>query len=285
MSSAGAEFRSGSITTGDGVKLHYLEAGSGAPLLMVPGWSQAAEEFKHQLRGLSGRYRVIAVDMRGQGDSERPEFGYRISRLAADLRDVIHALDLHDVNLLGHSLGCSVIWCYWDLFGPERLARLLLIDQMPAVLTNPIWEAQEIAEAGSVLDIEGLFSMANSLRGPEGVDLSRGFVGQLLSDKASEEEKEWIIACNLKMRRQHAATLLLNQATQDWRDTIRRITLPTLVVTGRVSFVPWTSCRWIHEQIPGSRFEIFEEEEGGQHFMFLENYQKFNAIVADFIGS
>jgi pimeloyl-ACP methyl ester carboxylesterase len=48
--------------------------------------------------------------------------------------------------------------------------------------------------------------------------------------------------------------------------------------------VPWQSQEWVAEQIPGARLEIFEEEEGGNHFMFIEGYEKFNAIVADFVG-
>ena len=55
--------------TSDGVKLHYLEAGSGSALVLVPGWSQSAEQFKYQLEGLSDRYHCIAVDMRGHARS------------------------------------------------------------------------------------------------------------------------------------------------------------------------------------------------------------------------
>ena len=95
----------GQVTTSDGVNLHYLEAGSGTPILMIPGWSQTAEQFKYQLSGLSDRYRVIAVDMRGHGESDKPEFGYKISRLAKDTHDLIQALDLDEVNILGHSMG------------------------------------------------------------------------------------------------------------------------------------------------------------------------------------
>ena len=80
------------VTTSDGVSLYYLEAGSGKPILMIPGWSQTAEQFKHQITGLSDRYRVIAVDMRGHGEFEKPEFGYKISRLAKDVHDLIAAL-------------------------------------------------------------------------------------------------------------------------------------------------------------------------------------------------
>ena len=54
-------FKEGWFTTNDGVKLHYLEAGSGNPLGMIPGWSQSAMEFKYQLTGLSDKYHVYAV--------------------------------------------------------------------------------------------------------------------------------------------------------------------------------------------------------------------------------
>jgi len=123
-----SEVQSKHFTTNDGVRLHYLEAGSGKPLVLIHGWSQCAEEFKHQIAGLSDRYRVIAIDQRGHGDSEKPGFGYRIQRLAKDLQDLLVSLNLQDVTVLGHSIGCSVIWCYWDLFGSDRLAKIVLVD-------------------------------------------------------------------------------------------------------------------------------------------------------------
>ena len=105
------------VTTNDGIRLHYVEKGSGAPLVMIPGWSQTAAQFEAQVEGLSASRRVIAFDMRGHGESDKPEHGYKIQRLAMDLRNAIEALGLERVSLLGHSMGCSVIWCYIDLFG------------------------------------------------------------------------------------------------------------------------------------------------------------------------
>ena len=138
----------GHVTTSDGVSLYYLEAGTGKPILMIPGWSQTAEQFRYQLSGLSDRYRVIAVDLRGHGESDKPEFGYKISRLAKDVHDMIHELDLDEVNILGHSMGSSVIWNYYDMYGPERLSKLLLIDQMPMITSNPAWPEQERIDFG-----------------------------------------------------------------------------------------------------------------------------------------
>jgi pimeloyl-ACP methyl ester carboxylesterase len=63
-----------------------------------------------------------------------------------------------------------------------------------------------------------------------------------------------------------------------------RINVPTLYIGGRVSLVPWKSVAWAAAQTPGARVEIFEEAEGGQHFMFVENPAKFNRILADFMG-
>ena len=274
----------GSVSTSDGVKLQYLEAGSGKSLVMIPGWSQTAEQFKHQLLGLSDRYHVIALDMRGHGESEKPNFGYKISRLAKDVYDVLGSLNLNDVTLAGHSMGSSIIWCYWDLFGSERLSKVIFVDQMPFITSNPEWSDKEREAAGSIFDPDSLYATINALAGPNGEETTKQFIGGMVTSAMSEEEKSWVIERNLRFPRSHAATLLYNHSTEDWRDAIPRFSIPTLIVGGRVSLVPWKSQAWIHEQIPGSRLEIFEENEGGQHFMFIEGAEKFNRIVAEFMG-
>ena len=100
----------------------------------------------------------------------------------------------------------------------------------------------------------------------------------------SEADKTWMLAQHLQCPRQHAATLLYHLATQDGRDVIPRITLPTLLVGGRVSLVPWQSQVWIQEHLPGSRLEIFEEHDGGNHHMFIEGATKFNRLLTEFLG-
>ncbi len=275
---------SGHLTTSDGVRLSYLEAGSGPPLVLIPGWSQTAEQFKHQLDGLSDRYRVIAIDMRGHGDSDKPASGYRIARIAKDVHDALEALNLENVNLLGHSMGCSVIWSYWDTFGSDRLSKLILVDQPPFLTSNPVWSEAELEASGAIFTAESVYATYNALMGPDAIPTTNGFVGGMVTSAIDPAVKEWIIALNHKMTRPHAATLLYNHCTQDWRDVIPGINLPTLIISGRVSLVPWKSQVWINQQIKGSQLEIFEEDEGGQHFMFIENPAKFNKLVADFIG-
>ncbi|HEY9697121.1 MAG TPA: alpha/beta hydrolase [Trichocoleus sp.] len=70
----------------------------------------------------------------------------------------------------------------------------------------------------------------------------------------------------------------------DWRDQIIRIRKPTLIITGRKSIIPWTSQVWIHQSVPNSELEIFEAADGGGHFTFIENPQKFNQRVLQFLS-
>jgi pimeloyl-ACP methyl ester carboxylesterase len=274
----------GSVTTNDGITLRYEEAGSGKPLVCIPGWSQTAAQFKHQLSGLSDRYRVIAVDMRGHGESDKPDNGYTIQRLAKDVQDLLVARNLTDVALMGHSMGSSVIWSYWQLWGKDRLSKLIFVDQMPMITADPAWPPQEKEDAGAIFDPTSLYDTIHKLAGPDGVQTTEGFIGGMFTKAYSRPEVEWVVKQNLKMPREYAASLLYNHATQDWRRVIPRISLPTLIVGGRVSVVPWKSQAWIQKQIPGSKIEIFEENEGGNHFMFMENPDKFNRIVRDFLG-
>jgi len=272
------------ITTSDGVGLNVLEAGSGHPLVMIPGWSQAAEQFKFQIEGLSDRYRVIAIDMRGHGDSDKPAHGYRIQRLAKDVWDALRALDVSDATMLGHSMGCSVLWCYFDLFGAERVGKFVFCDEPPFLTTNPAWGEEELANSGAIFSPEAVTGTANALAGPDGVATSKGFVGGMVTSAMPKEQLEWMIDCNLKFPRGHSAALIYNHCHQDWRDVMPRINVPSLYIGGRVSLVPWKGVAWSASATPGARLEIFEEDEGGQHFMFVENPAKFNRILAEFMG-
>jgi pimeloyl-ACP methyl ester carboxylesterase len=276
--------KEGYFTTNDGYRLHYIEAGSGKPLVMIPGWSQTAAQFKHQIEGLSDRYRVIALDMRGHGESEKPSHGYRIHRLSKDVYDFLVANGLNNVTLAGHSMGCSVIWGYWELFGKERVSKLILIDQMPMISVNPIWGEQEKVDSGAILDKDALWGVPNALAGTEGVKTTEGFIGGMFTKAYPREMVDWVIKQNLKFPRPYAARLLFDHATNDWRDVLPLIDVPTLIVGGKTSLVGWRSQEWMSTQIPNSRVEIFEEPEGGNHFMFMENPEKFNRLVREFMG-
>ena len=272
------------FVTSDGVQLSYIRQGSGRPIVLIHGWSQCAEEFKHQIEPFSARYDVIAVDQRSHGESQKVSYGLRISRLSKDLYELLTELDLNNVAVLGHSMGCSVIWCYIDLFGPERLSKIILVDQMPLVTSDPHWTQQELEDSGANSTAQQVFDIVADLRSKEAEQVTRQVIDGHVTKQATSEMREWIVQCNLKMPRDFAGTLMYNHCHTEWRDLIPRINLPTLIISGRASAIPWKSQEWIHRQIKGSQFEVFEESEGGQHFMFIENPEKFNRLVMEYLG-
>lgn len=274
-----------SFALADGTRLHYIEAGYGRPVVLVPGWSQTAAMYADQIDELSRSYRVIALDMRGHGDSDKPAGGYRMARLAQDLHEFLHGMRLEDVVLGGHSMGCSVIWSYWEHYGRDHIGKLVLIDQAPAVTAWPGWSDEQKALAGALFTPESLYQTAAAIGGPDGAKATEGFVNGAFFTKAYPRDKlGWVLAENLKFPRPEAARLLVDHCCQDWRDVIRTIDVPTVVFGGTASFFNPRSQQWIAEQIPGARAHIFAEAEGGSHFMFMENPARFNALVRDFVG-
>ena len=280
---AAEELTEGAFQTNDGYTLHYFEAGQGRPIVMIPGWSQTAAQFAGQMK-LADRYRIFALDMRGHGASSKGAHGYRIHRLAKDLHDFLVAADLEDVTLLGHSMGAAVIWAYWDLYRNERIAKLVLVDQVPACANNPGWSDRQKAEAGGLWGPEGLYEAANAIAGPEGNEVSARFVEGMFTGRYPRDQIDWVIEQNLQFPREPAARLVVNHCMTDWRDIFATIDVPTLIVGGEASLFKVEALEWMRAQIPGARLEVFGADEGGGHFMFMENPTKFNQLVRDFVG-
>lgn len=254
-----------SFQTNDGVELFYEDVGSGKPMVLVHGWTASHRSFRYQVEHFKKIMRVISIDLRGHGDSQKPQFGYRISRLAKDLDDLLTALNLKDITLLGWSMGCSVIWSYIDLFGLSKVSRLIFVDE-PVYLMNVLGH-----ELGMVTPNEAVDFVENFLR-----KQNKEYAANLaLSTEQTSEEKEELASKSL-------ATLVYDHFHNDWRDVVRRIDVPTFVVGAKKSHINWRSQVWIHEHIPGSEILIFED---GGHLIFYEEPKKFNDAVESFIAS
>ena len=132
-------FHHGSVHV-NGVRLHYVEGGSGAPILLIPGWPQSwyAWRLVMPLLAASGR-RVIAIDPRGMGDSDKPASGYDMKTVAADLHAFADALGLRDdgaLDVAGHDIGTWIGHAYaadW----PGDIRRLALFDAALPGITPP----------------------------------------------------------------------------------------------------------------------------------------------------
>lgn len=118
----------------NGIQLHYLDHPGGAPaLVLMPGLTANAHNFDGLIEaGLSPELRVIAVDLRGRGLSDKPDSGYSMADHAADVLGLLDVLGLDEVILAGHSFG-GLLALYMAAHHPARIGKLVLIDAAAAM--------------------------------------------------------------------------------------------------------------------------------------------------------
>jgi len=116
------------FTTSDGIRLHYIESGMGRPIVLIPGWTMPAEIWRPQIDAFSGKYRVIALDPRSQGDSDKPAEGHYPARRARDVKELVDNLKLEKPVLVGWSLGVAELLAYADQFGTDNVGAVVLVD-------------------------------------------------------------------------------------------------------------------------------------------------------------
>jgi non-heme chloroperoxidase len=280
-----ASVGNGVVVTADGVHLRYVDQGAGLPVVFVHGWLSCAEHWHQVAASIAGTARAVTYDQRGHGASDGTEHGWTVHRLAHDLDELLTTLNISGAVLVGHSMGCSVIWAYLELFGASRVDRLILVDESPALVIDPDWDQATIARAGAIFSDEELRALCRGVADPESREqVTRQILTGMVTPACPNAILDRVLAWSLRVDGCYAAALLHNHAQQDWRRQIAHLTLPTLVIAGRASIVPWTGAQWIADTIPGARLEIFEADEGGSHFLALENPGKFHRLLADFIS-
>lgn len=113
--------------TVNGVRLHYVMGGKGDPVVLLHGWPTSWYEWRHIMPTLAQRYTVIAPDMRGLGDSQRPTTGYDKRTLAEDIYQLVRQLGCQRIFLVGHDLGGQVAYAYASAH-PQDVLKLAILE-------------------------------------------------------------------------------------------------------------------------------------------------------------
>lgn len=271
--------------TSDNARLHFLDKGEGPPIVMLPALGFSSQIFKYQLEQLSQKYRVIVLDMRGHHLSQKVSYGYNTAHLARDLYEFIRYLKLVHVSLLGHNFGASVICSYLKQFGFSLLDKLIFIDRSAVPLINPLWTQKEIRDYGPTSNLTSVKKLCSQIKSSPEDSFVKLFINSnvALSNQASLEQRNLVIESSGSLSHKNVSTLLYDSFQQDWRSLFSKIRVPTLLIGGTGSFIPYSSIRWASKQILNSEVFIFTEDEGGKHFPFIENAQYFNQIIDIFI--
>ncbi len=267
------------IETSDHVQLKLIIWKSGQqPILWLHGWGGNQVSFTGTIGALKGDYTVISYDQRGFGESEKPDTPYSIERLAQDLHEVIENQNLSNVILVGWSMGGVVAAAYLDLYGREKVAKLVLIDVNVKMLSDESYrygfyngtydEKELLRDLGLLARDFRLF--AQEL--PEKCDM------RLFSPEQRAAFVDKVVQQNPKLY--PLIAMWLATADVDLTEIYQRLDLPVLFCHGGMStYCPPQACDYVMELLPQGTLVEFPE---CSHFIPIERPQQLAAAIDQF---
>jgi len=271
--------------TSDGVKLSYWEAGSGKPLVFIPGWSANGAEYFNVIYLLSRNYHVYVLDPRNQGLSQHVDYGTRITRFSADLKEFSEHLALQSADYCGWSMGASVLWGYIDLFGTNGIHKAVFVDEPVSIYSHADWSEQERLDAGGMTSsVERMVTTFTTGAPTNQLIVDMKVVERAMAkDSPYYENSESFANEFVRTDPEDSAKVLFDHATNDWRDVIRhKINVPTAIFSGEYSN-NLTSQRWMASVIPNASLYVYTKAEQGDHFLMFKNPFKFTEDLRAFL--
>ena len=259
--------KSGFIKTSDGVHIHYVEAGEGRAIVFIPGWMMPSWIWQKQIDELSKRYRVIAVDPRSQGESDKPAYGHLPETRARDYKQLVDQLGLKQPVLIGWSMGVGELLSYVEQFGDNGLSGLVLVDGLIPAKQNPAvvavlaqWTTQLQQDREKEADV---------------------FVRSMYKKPQPEEYLQRVEQATLQVPTDTAVALIYNMVSvTDFSEAFARIDRPVLF-----AYEPLLqpNADFIKAQL-GAKVRLERFDDAG-HALFVDDPGKFNRMVVDFMQS
>ena len=111
----------------NGIRMHYLVAGKGDPVILMHGYAQNSHMWRPTMRELAKTHLVVAPDLRGFGDTTKAESGYDKKSMAVDVHELAKKLGIGKAGIAGHDIGLMVAYAYAAKY-PDDVTRIALLD-------------------------------------------------------------------------------------------------------------------------------------------------------------
>ena len=276
-----AHIKAGNDTAGHPVNIFYEDWGQGAPVVLIHGWPLDHTMWEHQAVALAqAGYRVIAYDRRGFGRSSRPWGGYDYDTLAADLNALLTELDLTGVSLVGFSMGGGEIARYIGNYGQARVARVAFVSAVPPYMLhtsdNPEGVPQKVFDGMHEGIRKDRFAFLESF--------AKDFYGQsLISHPVSQAVLNWNQTVTSLAAPNATADCVTSFSGTDFRDDLKKITVPTLVIHGdQDQTVPFpVSGERTAKLVAGAELKVYK---GAPHGLFFTNKDELTNDLLAFVG-
>src|SRR5208282_6476518 len=254
----------------NGINIDYHEAGAGVPILSIHGLSDSSTLWVPLIQKLSVHYHTITLDLRGHGESEKPDMAYSIQLFSEDLLCFLQKLKILNAHVLGLSLGAAVAQ-QLALDHQERIRSLILLSPFSYNDSNLRENLSMLRETVIVGGLPAFFDTAIKLAvTPDYLTANADAIPQM---------KKECIRINSSAAILHAIDACMNF---DVRDRISHISQPTLIISGREDLLtPINLAEQIHLSIKSSEWKIME---GVGHNLLVPNkVPELAEIVLEFL--
>jgi non-heme chloroperoxidase len=263
------------------VQIYYEDLGAGQPVVLIHGFPLSGRSWEKQsLALLAAGYRVITYDRRGFGRSSQPSSGYDYDTFAQDLQHLLTSLDLHDVVLVGMSMGGGEVARYLGRYGSGRVAKAAIISGVPPFLLqtpdNPDGVDKSVFD-GILRDIAADRFAYQSKFLADFYNLD-AFLGTRISEEAVRDS--WNTAAGASPT---GTAACVPTWYTDFRHDLPRIDVPVLVVHGdadRILPIGATGIK-THQAIKDSKFVVVP---GAPHGLLWTHAEQVNAELLDFLS-
>lgn len=218
------------LTTTDGTQIYYKDWGEGPVVTFSHGWPLNADAWDGQMHFLARNgFRVIAHDRRGHGRSSQPSSGNDMNGYADDLAQLIDALDLKDITMVGHSTGGGEVARYIGLHGTKRVARAVLIGAVPPVMLKSAANPE-----GLPIDVfDGIRAGVEGDRSQFYKDLAIPFYGaNRPGAKVSQGLLDQFWLWGMQSGQKNAYECVKAFSETDFTEDLKKIDVPTLFMHG-----------------------------------------------------
>lgn len=221
---------SNTFVTKDGTELYYKDWGAGPVVTFSHGWPLNADAWDGQLHFLAQNgFRVIAHDRRGHGRSSQPSSGNDMDTYADDLAQLIEALDVKNIAMVGHSTGGGEVARYIGRHGNKRVARAVLIGAVPPVMLKS-------AANPEGLPIEVFNGIRDGVAGDRSQfykDLAVPFYGaNRPGSKVSQGQLDQFWLWSMQSGQKNAYECVKAFSETDFTEDLKKIDVPTLFMHG-----------------------------------------------------
>lgn len=252
----------------DDIQLHYEVHGEGEPLLFIHGLGGSLRDWDGQLEYFAQHYRVLLVDVRGHGDSDKPRGPYSLRRFAADISALLHALKLESVHVCGISMG-GMIAFQLAADAPQQVRSLTIVNAGPAVVVNSFQVRRMLWQRALLLRLFSMRKLAEAIAGkllprPELADVRRAFVERMSRNR----------------KREYRASF---RAIVGWSvlDRLADMRMPALIVSGDLDYSSPAQKEPFVKLMPNARMVVLED---ARHALPVEWPERFNAVLAGFLA-